>query len=54
MSSAIDPPLFYIKAIILIPDVNNIKNQIKDSIVNIENDKNVVIKFSQYDSTLNH
>ena len=47
-------PLFYIKAIILIPDVNNIKNQIKDSIVNIENDKNVVIKFSQYDSTLNH
>ena len=47
-------PLFYIKAILLIPDVNNIKNQLESSIVNIESDKNVVIKFCQYDSTLNH
>ncbi|MBI45629.1 MAG: hypothetical protein CMG66_05655 [Candidatus Marinimicrobia bacterium] len=47
-------PLFYIKAVLLIPDDSNIKNQLEDNIIKIENDKNVVIKFSNYDSTLNH
>ena len=46
-------PLFYIKAIILIPEHDSI-NKLKQSITNIENEKNVVIKFSKYDDSFNH
>ena len=46
-------PLFYIKAIILIPENNSI-NKLEKSITDIENEKNVVIKFSKYDDSFNH
>ena len=46
-------PLFYIKAIILIPENNSI-NKLEKSIADIENEKNVVIKFSKYDDSFNH
>ena len=46
-------PLFYIKAIILIPELNSI-NELEQSVISMENEKNVVIKFSQYDESLNH
>ena len=46
-------PLFYIKAIILISDYSSI-SELEESIVSIEDEKNVVIKFSQYNDNLNH
>ena len=46
-------PLFYIKAIILIPEYESI-NKLEKSIDAIENEKNVVIKFSPYDNSFNH
>ena len=47
-------PLFYIKSIILIPKGENIMNKVKEGIINIENEKNVVVKLSKYDSSLNY
>ena len=46
-------PLFYIKAIILILEYENI-NELEQKIAAMENEKNVVIKFSKYDDSLNH
>ena len=46
-------PLFYIKAVILISEFESI-NKLEQNISSIENEKNVVIKFSQYDDNLNH
>ena len=46
-------PLFYIKAVILIPEHNSV-DKLEQSIISMENEKNVVIKFSQYDDNLNH
>ena len=46
-------PLFYIKAIILILEYDCI-NKLEKSIADIENEKNVVIKFSEYDDSFNH
>ena len=45
-------PLFYIKAIILIPEYESI-NKLEKSIDDIETEKNVVIKFSPYDNNFN-
>jgi len=46
-------PLFYIKAIILTSGYDSI-NKLEEHIADMENKKNVVIKFSQYDNNLNH
>ena len=46
-------PLFYIKAIIKISECDSI-NKLKENISKIENEKNVVIKFSEYDDNFNH
>ena len=45
-------PLFYIKATIIISEYDSI-NKLEKSIANIENKKNVVIKFSEYDDNIN-
>jgi len=46
-------PLFYIKAVILISEYESI-DKLEQNISSIENEKNVVIKFSPYDDSLNH
>ena len=46
-------PLFYIKAIITTSGYDSTK-ELEKNILHIENEKNVVIKFSQYDESLNH
>ena len=47
-------PLFYIKSVILVPIGEYIMDKLKEGIADIENEKNVVIKLSKYNSDLNY
>ena len=44
----------YIKSIILIPKEEDIMDKLEEGIANIENEKNVVVKLSKYNSDLNY